>query len=100
MLITTTIQPKINHQNGHAQSESCRQQKVKSVLLIVNQPSGNGRTVAELERLQQDFNQTFASIPWRSFAITTRHDEVVRLTQSFLNLYPGSWFGVFRASVP
>ena len=91
MLITTTIQPKSINRNGHSSPRISPQQKVASVLLVVNQPSGNGRTTEEIERLQNVFHQTFALIPWRNFALTTRHDEVVRLTRSFLNLFPGPW---------
>ncbi|MFC1975590.1 diacylglycerol kinase family protein [Chloroflexota bacterium] len=91
MLITTIIQPKLINRNGRPQSKIQPEQKVASVLFVVNQPSGNGRTTIEIERLQKDFHQTFASIPRRNFALTTRHDEVERLTRSFLSLFPGPW---------
>jgi hypothetical protein len=90
-LITTTIQPKSINGNGHLQPRISSRQKAASILLVVNQPSGNGRTTEEIEHLQNDFHQTFAPIPWRSFALTTRHDEVVCLTRSFLNIFPGPW---------
>ena len=91
MLIITTIRPKSINGKGHSQPRISQQQKVASVLLMVNQPSGNSRTIEEIERLQNAFHRAFAPIPWRNFAITTRHDEVVGLTRSFLNLSPGPW---------
>ncbi len=59
--------------------------------MVVNKPSGNGRTRAELKRLQAGFHHYFAPITRRMVTITTAHDEVIQVTQDFLTSFPGPW---------
>ncbi len=61
----------------------------QSALLIVNRPSGTGRSPADLDYLRQAFDADFASIPQRLFRVTDGHAEVLRLTQEFLTSTPG-----------
>jgi hypothetical protein len=64
---------------------------VQSALLIVNRPSGTGRSPADLECLQQAFDAEFAPVPQRPFRVTDGHEEVLHITQEFLARAPGPW---------
>ena len=66
--------------------------RIESALLVVNRPSGNGRTIEDIERLQSAFHDCFDPIANRVFEVTEGHDEVLRLTQDFLASFRGPCF--------
>ena len=63
--------------------------KTQSVLLIVNRPSGTGRSAADLDELRQAFETCFAPLPARVFQATDSHASVRQLTREFLRSNPG-----------
>ena len=65
--------------------------QVQSVLLIVNRPSGTGRSAADLDDLRQAFETYFARLPRREFHVTEGHVSVLRLTREFLRATPGPY---------
>ncbi|MEM7345000.1 MAG: diacylglycerol kinase family protein [Chloroflexota bacterium] len=64
---------------------------VESALCIVNQPSGSGRTQADIKYLQQLFNEKFETVPRRIFTVTNTHEIVVQRTRQFLASHPGPY---------
>ncbi len=62
---------------------------IKSALLILNQPSGRGRTSAELALIIETFQDTFAFLPKTCVAITQNHQEVIKQTEAFLQTHSG-----------
>jgi len=56
----------------------------ESALLVVNRPSGNGRTADEIDRLQAAFEDCFRTVAHRAFAVAEGHDEVAIRTREFL----------------
>lgn len=64
----------------------------ESALLVVNRPSGNGRTIEDIDRLQSAFHDCFDPIANRVFKVTEGHDEVMHLTQDFLTSFRGPSF--------
>lgn len=65
---------------------------IESALLVVNRPSGNGRTIEDIEHLQSAFHDCFDPIANRVFEVTEGHDEVLHLTQDFLTSLRGPCF--------
>jgi hypothetical protein len=65
---------------------------IESALLIVNRPSGDGRTIEDIEHLRGAFHDCFAPIANRVFKVTEGHDKVVHLTRDFLTSCRGPYF--------
>ena len=63
--------------------------KAQSVLLIVNRPSGTGRSAADLDKLRQAFETHFAPANARVFQVTEGHESVLQITREFLRANPG-----------
>jgi hypothetical protein len=63
-----------------------------SALLVVNGPSGAGRSSADLAALTEVFHARLSDIPCRWVKLTHDHDEVTGQTKAFLASTPGPHF--------
>ena len=67
-------------------------QRPQSAFLVVNRPSGNGRSPDDVGLLRSAFDGCFRWIGNRTFAVAEGHGEVVSLTREFLSAVKGPCF--------
>jgi len=67
-------------------------QRPESAFLVVNRPSGRGRSAEDIGRLRAAFEDCFHWIGNRTFAIAEGHDEVAILTRELLATAKGPCF--------